>query len=153
MTIRPPVAVLLRDVNALLDALPELFTALLRHVPAPSSTDDAELTAAIAAIRDKVANIKVRILEVDAAIVALTPPAAAPVITLLGNPAMTVALLAAWTDPGVTAADVEGGDLTSLVVVSGTVDTTTAGVYVLSYNVRALDGTAAVPVTRTVTVA
>ena len=39
-----------------------------------------------------------------------------------------------FTDPGATATDDVDGDLTSKITVSGSVDTTTAGVYTLTYS-------------------
>ena len=46
----------------------------------------------------------------------------------------------------------DDGDLTSSIVVSGSVDTSTIGTYTLTYNVSDASGNAAVPVTRTVNV-
>ena len=75
-----------------------------------------------------------------------------PVITLLGDAALTVSQGRTFTDPGATAVDADGNDITSRIVVTGTVDTTTVGTYTLTYNVTDAKGTAAAAVTRTVTV-
>ena len=76
----------------------------------------------------------------------------APVITLLGDNPMTIEVGSTFTDPGATALDVGDGDLTSSIVVSGSVDTSTVGTYTLTYNVSDTSGNAADPVTRTVNV-
>ena len=48
---------------------------------------------------------------------------------------MDVQLNSAWTDPGYTATDADGNDITASVTVTGTVDTTTAATYLLYYQV------------------
>ena len=58
-----------------------------------------------------------------------------PVITLKGSSTMTIVLNSTFTDPGYTATDDEDGDITSSVVVTGTVDVNTAGTYKLYYTV------------------
>ena len=85
------------------------------------------------------------------------PPGAAvpesaqlPVITLAGSTNMTVPLNSVWTDPGYTATDSDGDDLTTSVIISGAVDTTQAATYLLSYQVVDGFGTPATPQTRTV---
>ena len=57
----------------------------------------------------------------------------------------------AWVDPGVEAHDVRDGNLTSDVVVSGTVDVNTTGTYTLTYTVSDAAGNEA-SITRTVNV-
>ena len=76
----------------------------------------------------------------------------APVITLLGDNPMTIEVGTTFTDPGATASDAGDGDLTSSIVVSGSVDTSTIGTYTLTYDVSDTSGNAAVPVTRKVNV-
>ena len=76
----------------------------------------------------------------------------APVITLLGDNPMTIEVGSTFTDPGATASDAGDGDLTSSIVVTGSVDTSTLGTYTLTYNVSDASGNAADPVTRTVNV-
>ena len=75
-----------------------------------------------------------------------------PVITLLGDNPMTIEVGSTFTDPGATALDAGDGDLTSSIVVTGSVDTSTIGTYTLIYNVSDTSGNAADPVTRTVNV-
>ena len=59
----------------------------------------------------------------------------APVITLTEGPEIVVTYGATFADPGYAAADECDGDITSLVSVSGAVDTTTCGEYLLTYRV------------------
>src|SRR5215213_7243547 len=59
----------------------------------------------------------------------------APVITLNGANPMTVPFATVFTDPGATASDGCAGDLTSAIVVTGSVDTNTVGFYALTYTV------------------
>ena len=59
----------------------------------------------------------------------------APVITLNGANPMTVGFGTVFTDPGATAADGCAGNLTSAIVVTGSVDTNTVGFYALTYTV------------------
>ncbi len=73
-----------------------------------------------------------------------------PVITLAGSTNMTVPLNSAWTDPGYTATDSDGNDLTASVTVTGAVDTTQAATYLLYYQVADSSGTPATPQVRTV---
>ena len=74
-----------------------------------------------------------------------------PVITLTGEPTVTIEVGATYTEQGATATDNYDTGLT--VVVGGdTVDTTTLGTYTVTYNVSDASDNAAVEVTRTVTV-
>ncbi|MGB1170272.1 MAG: immunoglobulin-like domain-containing protein, partial [Flavobacteriaceae bacterium] len=75
-----------------------------------------------------------------------------PVITLLGDNPMTIEVGSTFTDPGATASDAGDGDLTSFIVVSGSVDSNTVGTYTLTYDVSDTSGNAADSVTRTVNV-
>ena len=59
----------------------------------------------------------------------------APVITLNGSNPMQVGFGTVFTDPGATASDGCAGDLTSAIVVSGSVDTNIVGFYALTYQV------------------
>ena len=59
----------------------------------------------------------------------------APVITLNGSNPMQVGFGTVFVDPGATAADGCAGDLTSSIVVTGSVDTNTVGFYALTYSV------------------
>src|SRR6516164_3858799 len=75
-----------------------------------------------------------------------------PVITLVGANPLTIECHSTFTDPGATALDACAGDLTSAIVVTGTVDANTVGSYTLHYNVKDPANNAAVEVTRTVNV-
>ena len=76
----------------------------------------------------------------------------APVITLVGDAAVTHALGTDYTDAGATATDDVDGDITSSITTSGTVATGTAGTYTITYSVSDSAGNAATQVIRTVTV-
>ncbi|WP_233162504.1 MULTISPECIES: immunoglobulin-like domain-containing protein [unclassified Cohnella] len=75
-----------------------------------------------------------------------------PVLALLGDPVMSVQAGTAFADPGAQATDDYYGDISSLIVVTGTVDTSQAGEYTLRYNVKDPSDNAAAEATRTVTV-
>ena len=76
----------------------------------------------------------------------------APVLTLLGDAAMTLEVGDIFTDLGATAADTVDGDLSDSVVVTGVADTSAVGTYTLTYNVSDDSGNAATAVTRVVAV-
>ena len=59
----------------------------------------------------------------------------APVITLTGSSTINLPLGDTFTDPGATATDDVDGDLTSSITTSGTVNTSTAGTYIIAYSV------------------
>ncbi len=73
-----------------------------------------------------------------------------PVITLAGSTNMTVPLNSAWTDPGYTATDADGNDITASVTVTGAVDTSQAATCLLYYQVTDGSGTPATPQVRTI---
>ena len=75
-----------------------------------------------------------------------------PVITLTGSASMSIVQGSSFTDPGASASDDRDGNITSKIVVSGSVNTGTVGSYTLSYNVKDAAGNAATTQTRTVTV-
>ena len=76
---------------------------------------------------------------------------AAPVITLTGD-SVTLTVGDAYLDPGFTAVDNVDGDITVNVVVSGTLDTTTTGIYTLTYSVTDTATNIAEIVSREVTI-
>ena len=78
--------------------------------------------------------------------------AGAPVISLIGDAAVSHAQGKPYTDAGATATDDVDGDITSSITTSGTVTTGTAGTYTITYSVSDSAGNAATQVTRTVTV-
>jgi hypothetical protein len=76
----------------------------------------------------------------------------APELTLLGEAQMTIDQGATYADAGASATDNVDGDLTSKIVLTGAVDTSTAGTYTLKYDVTDAAGNAADSVSRTVVV-
>ncbi|MBD3344402.1 MAG: DUF5011 domain-containing protein [Chitinivibrionales bacterium] len=64
----------------------------------------------------------------------------APVITLKGKQVDSIGIGHSYIDSGATASDAEDGDLTSAIVTSGSVDTSTAGKYTITYSVADSDG-------------
>jgi len=75
-----------------------------------------------------------------------------PAITLVGEARVTIELGAPYTDAGATAVDNYDGDLTAQIVVTNEVDTATAGVYAVRYNVADSSGNPADEQTRIVEV-
>ncbi|MCR4325923.1 MAG: DUF5011 domain-containing protein [Patescibacteria group bacterium] len=82
----------------------------------------------------------------------LPPDTTAPVITLNGTDPDTAFFGIPYSDPGATATDDVDGDISSSIVVGGTVDMNTPGDHELTYNVSDAAGNAATEVIRTVTV-
>ncbi len=80
-----------------------------------------------------------------------TTPNTAPVITLIGSPVVNIKVGDLFTDPLATSTDREDGDITSRIVVTGSVNTTTVGTYTLTYTVTDSGGLSA-STTRTVIV-
>lgn len=76
----------------------------------------------------------------------------APVITLLGDTTVSIEVGDTYIDAGATAKDNYDGDITSSIIVTGSVDTNTIGIYTLSYDVTDTNGNVASTVTRTVNV-
>jgi hypothetical protein len=74
-----------------------------------------------------------------------------PVITRTGPAMINLTVGDSYTDAGATATDVVDGSVT--VTPSGTVDTSVAGTYTITYNATDVAGNAATAVTRTVVVA
>jgi len=74
----------------------------------------------------------------------------APVITLVGDAALTMDEGDVWTDPGATANDDVDGEVA--VTVDGAVDAATSGLYTLTYTAVDAAGNQATPVIRSVTV-
>src|SRR5881628_2959288 len=75
----------------------------------------------------------------------------APVLSLVGAAAMTIECHTVFSDPGASASDLCAGDLTSQILVSGSVDANSVGSYTLSYSVSDGHGNNA-SATRTVNV-
>ena len=79
--------------------------------------------------------------------------AVAPVLTLVGEDAVSVPAGNAYVDAGATAEDNIDGEITSSIMVSGSVNTSVVGNYTLTYAVSDFAGNPADPITRTVSVA
>ncbi len=75
----------------------------------------------------------------------------APVIVLNGPSTMTLTLADVFVDPGAKASDDVDGEISDKIIVSGDVDTSSAGRYVIKYSVKDRAGNSA-SVTRTVIV-
>jgi hypothetical protein len=82
----------------------------------------------------------------------ITVDTTAPIITLLGDSTTSITVGEAYTEAGATATDAVSGNLTSSIVITGTVDTAVVGTYTISYNVSDTATNAAATVTRTVNV-
>jgi hypothetical protein len=74
-----------------------------------------------------------------------------PSLILTGAAAINVTVGGTWTDPGATATDDVDGEISGQIMVSGTVDTATAGLYTVNYSVADHGGNEA-HVSRVVTV-
>lgn len=75
-----------------------------------------------------------------------------PVLTLNGDANMTVELGSSYVEQGATALDALDGNLTSAIVITGTVDSNSVGTYIVFYNAIDGSGNIATEVTRTVNV-
>lgn len=84
--------------------------------------------------------------------VTVNPDTTAPVITLNGAATINLTVGDTYTEQGATATDNYDGNLTSSIVITGTVNTNVAGVYTVNYNVSDSSGNAANQVSRTVNV-
>ena len=82
----------------------------------------------------------------------ILPDLQKPVITLQGEPSVTLAVGESYADAGATALDNIDGDITADIVVDNPVDTGKAGTYTITYNVSDAVGNQADEVTRTVVV-
>ncbi|MDE2030766.1 MAG: DUF5011 domain-containing protein [Patescibacteria group bacterium] len=76
----------------------------------------------------------------------------APVITLVGNANVTINVGDTYKDAGATALDDTDGDITSSIVTKNNVDTTKAGTYTVTYDVKDKAGNSATTVIRNVNV-
>ncbi len=78
------------------------------------------------------------------------PDTTAPVITLTGSNTVELAFNSDYVEAGASATDAVDGAVD--VTISGAVDTSTAGIYTITYTATDVAGNEATPVTRTVTV-
>jgi hypothetical protein len=91
-------------------------------------------------------------LFVDALITVTVQDLFPPVITLVGNSPIDVALNSVYSDAGATAVDDVDGDISLQIVTVNPVDTAVLGTYTVTYDVVDSSGNAATQVTRTVNV-
>ena len=82
----------------------------------------------------------------------VTEDSIAPVITLLGDAAVSIEVGDTYIDAGATAKDNYDGDITSNIVTVSNVDTAIVGSYTVTYDVSDASGNAAFTITRTVNV-
>ncbi len=75
-----------------------------------------------------------------------------PIITLKGDSFITLFIGDKYTDSGASASDDVDGDISDKITVSGSVDTSKAGIYDLKYNVSDKSGNKAIELIRTITV-
>jgi hypothetical protein len=75
-----------------------------------------------------------------------------PVITLIGASTINLNVGDTYNEQGATATDNQDGNLTSSIVIAGTVNTASAGIYNVTYNVSDAAGNAATEVVRTINV-
>ena len=76
----------------------------------------------------------------------------APIITLTGDSEITLELGNEYIEAGASAIDNVDGDLTNGILITGSVDSNTAGTYTISYDVSDSSGNAANQVSRTIVV-
>ncbi len=84
--------------------------------------------------------------------VSVLPDSEIPFLSLLGGKVITVCKGSLFNDPGVIAKDNVDGDISSLVVKNGNINTSIPGSYQLEYSVADASGNVAKPVVRTVNV-
>ncbi len=75
-----------------------------------------------------------------------------PIITLIGASSINLNIGDSYVEQGATAFDNFDGDISSNIVITGTVNTASAGTYFVNYNVSDAAGNTAATVTRTITV-
>lgn len=63
-----------------------------------------------------------------------------PILSLVGSSNINIEAGTTYTDPGANASDNEDGDLTSQIIITGSVDSNTLGVYSIIYSVTDSDG-------------
>ncbi|TSD02569.1 MAG: hypothetical protein Athens071416_626 [Parcubacteria group bacterium Athens0714_16] len=109
-------------------------------------------TAPLEKITDSSRTFKKGILAIEGDPIDPPPsPNSRPVLILTGGD-LALNVGDTYVEPGFTATDNEDGDITSSVVVSGSVNTSVAGVYTLTYNVIDSGSLSAIEQTRIITV-
>lgn len=85
-------------------------------------------------------------------ILAISNDICIPTITLIGSNSITIEAGTAYSELGATASDSCDGNITSNIVIAGTLNTNVPGTYTKTYNVSDAAGNDAVQVTRTINV-
>jgi hypothetical protein len=73
-----------------------------------------------------------------------------PSLSLIDSPSISLLKNQIYTDAGATASDTEDGNITSDIITNNPVDTTTIGVYTVSYDVVDSNSNSAAQITRTI---
>ncbi len=123
-------------------------TTSIVESPTKTYTESGDFTVTLTATNGSGSNEASEVITISAAAVDDQPP----VITLVGDAAISIAIGEEFTDPGATAEDNVDGTITENIEVEGEVNTLQPGEYVITYNVSDAAGNAAEEVTRTVTV-
>ena len=89
---------------------------------------------------------------VDPGGIAIFGDGTAPVITLLGDPSVTIEVGNAYVDAGASASDNIDGDISANITVVNSVDVNTVGTYSVAYTVSDAAGNSAIEVIRIVSV-
>jgi hypothetical protein len=112
----------------------------------PGPDGEIRLASTVAGPADDAFGAAAVMLQLEPVVADTTPP----VITLTGDDELTIAVGSSFTDPGATATDNVDGNLTSAIVVGGSVNTAHVGTYHLTYDVTDAAGNHATQRTRTV---
>jgi hypothetical protein len=112
----------------------------------PGPDGEIRLASTVAGPADDAFGAAAVMLQLEPVVADTTPP----VITLTGDDELTIAVGSSFTDPGATATDNVDGNLTSAIVVGGSVNTAHVGTYHLTYDVTDAAGNHATQATRTV---
>ena len=83
-------------------------------------------------------------------VVTATADTTPPALTLVGSPTVSISVGSTYADSGATCIDDTDGDITSQIVTSGSVDTGTAGTYILTFSCTDTASNSATQVSRTV---
>ena len=154
VTVSPTEATLTVNATRQLTATvtPSTATSTITWTSSNATVATVSATGLVTARAVGAATITARTVNGLTATCAITvPDTTPPVITLTGGSTVTRYRGNVWVEPGYTAIDNVDGNITSRVVVTGTVNTAVIGTYILTYTVSDNAGNIA-SVTRTVNV-
>jgi len=123
-------------------------TTSIVESPTKTYTESGDFTVTLTATNGSGSTEASDVVTISAGAVDDQPP----VITLIGDAAISVAIGEEFTDPGATAEDNVDGTITENIEVEGEVNTLQPGEYTITYNVSDAAGNAAEEVIRIVTV-